>query len=192
MGRLVNSLQAMTAGAQSRMWAAGLAVARLWAGDTAGAEEVLDQPGDIPRTYFWLPVMQARAEVAAGLGRTDHCRQMFDELLPYRGGIGITGSGSSCFGLVSRTLGMLALALDELPTAGELLTDAVEQADRIDAAFDGVIGRRLLAMTMRAVGDDEAATPLLATALERAEAHGFHRERELISDLLGSLHGRSA
>ncbi|MGB8858465.1 MAG: AAA family ATPase [Ilumatobacteraceae bacterium] len=186
MGQLVNPLQAMTAGAQSRMWAAGLAVALLWSGDAAGAEEVLDRPDDIPKTYFWMPVMQARAEVAAGLGRKDHCRHMFDELLQYRGGIGITGSGSSCFALVSRTLGMLALALDELPTAVEMLREAVEQAARIGTVFDGVTSRRQLALALRAGGDHAAAEPLLADALGLATAHGFHREVELITEALSS------
>jgi class 3 adenylate cyclase len=189
MGHLVNPLQAMTAGAQSRMWAAGLAVALLWSGDTAGAEEVLDQPDEIPKTYFWLPVMQARAEVAAGLGRTDHCRRMFDELLPYRGGIGITGSGSSCFALVSRTLGLLALALDELPLAVELLTEATEQATRNGTVFDGVTSRRLLAVALRASGATEEPTRLLEMALTVADQRGFTRERDLIRQLLADSPG---
>ena len=184
MGQLVNSLQAMTAGTQARMWAAGLAVALLWAGDTTGAEEVLDQPEDIPRNYFWLPVMQARAEVAAGLGRRDHCRRIFDELLPHRGGVGITGSGSSCFALVSRSLGLLALALDELPLAVELLTEAVEQADRAGAIFDGVTSRRLLATALRRTGHQGASEPLLAAASATAAERGFQREAELLRALV--------
>jgi class 3 adenylate cyclase/tetratricopeptide (TPR) repeat protein len=184
MGQLVNSLQAMTAGPQARMWAAGLAVALLWAGDTEGAEEVLDQPDDIPRNYFWLPVMQARAEVAAGLGRRDHCRRIFDELLPHRGGVGITGSGSSCFALVSRSLGLLALTLDELPLAVELLTEAVEQADRVGAVFDGVTSRRLLATALRRAGDHDASEPLLAAASATAAERGFQREAELLRALV--------
>ncbi len=191
MGQLVNPLQAMTTGAQSRMWAAGLAVALLWSGDAAGAEQVLDRPDDIPKTYFWLPVMQARAEVAAGLGRTDHCRQMFAELLPYRGGIGITGSGSSCFALVSRTLGLLALTLDELPMAIELLTEAVEQASRIGTVFDGVTSRRLLALALRASGAPEGADDLLGAALAMATQCGFARERDLIRQLLADSPGAS-
>lgn len=183
MGQLVNSLQAMTAGTQARMWAAGLAVALLWAGDADGAEEVLDRPEDIPKNYFWMPVMQARAEVAAGLGRRDHCRQIFDELLPHRGCIGITGSGSACFALVSRTLGLLALALDELPLAIELLTEAQMQADRVGARFDGVTSRRLLAVALRSSGEHGAAAPLLAEALDVATAHGFQRESALLQGL---------
>ena len=180
MGQLVNSLQAMTAGPQARMWAAGLAVALLWAGDDAGAEEVLDRPEEIPHNYFWLPVMQARAEVAAGLGRRDHCRRIFDELLPYRGGVGVTGSGSSCFALVSRTLGLLALTLDELTLSIELLTEAVGHADRERLVFDGVTSRRLLAMALLESGDHAAAEPLLAAAADSAAAQGFFREAELV------------
>ncbi len=184
LGELLGSLQAMTTGPQSRMWSSGLAIALLWSGDAIGAQQVIDQMCDIPRNYFWLAATQAVTEVAAELGHRDHCRRLYDELLPYRGRIGVTGGGSSCFGLVTRSLGVLALALDDLPTAIDLLRDAVEQADRIGAVFDGVSARRSLAAALIATDHGDAASGLLGEALPVARSRGFRREATLIGQLL--------
>ena len=186
MGEMVHALQAMTTGPQATMWSAGLAVALLWSGDVAGAENVLGRTDEIPRNYFWMPVQQARAEVAVGLGRRDLCQHLYDQLLEYAGRAGITGSGSSSFGLVSRTIGMLAHALDDTRTALELLSAAVEQADSIGAVFEGVSSRRHLAVALRAAGDGDQPARLLEEALTVAEQRGFTRETMLISQLLGA------
>ncbi|MBK9181114.1 MAG: AAA family ATPase [Acidimicrobiales bacterium] len=180
LGQMVDALQAMTTGPQSRMWEAGLGLGLLCAGDRAGAEAVLDRPEEIPRNYFWLPVLQARAEVAAELGRRDHCQQIFDEVREFRGLMSVTGGGSSCFGLVSRTMGVLALALEDVTGAIELLTEAVEQADRIEAVFEAVSSRRSLAGALAAAGRTDAAATLLDEALTVAERRGFAREAQLI------------
>lgn len=180
MGQMIHALQAMTTGTQAIMWTSGLAVALLWSGDPVGAEEVLDRPEEIPRNYFWLAVLQARAEVAAGLGRLDHCQHMFDEMQQYRGRVGLTGAGSSCFGLLSRTLGLLAFALADFPAAIDLLTEAVDQADEIGAVFEAVTSRRLLAKVLLATGDVARVPTLLTSALAAAQLHGFAREVELI------------
>ncbi len=183
LGDLVGSLQSMTTGPQARMWAAGLAVALWWSGDHAGAEEVLDRPDDLPRNYFWLAVQQALAEVAVGLGRHDHCRSLFDQLWEFRGRISVTGGGSSSFGLLSRTLGLLALELGNMDTAIELLTEAKEQADRLGARLDGVSARRSLATALRAAGRADGAGDLLAEAAAVAESQGFGREAMLIGEI---------
>ena len=182
---MLNSIEAMTAGNQARTWTAAQALALMWAGDRDGAEAILETQTDIPVNYFWLTVVQVRAEVAAGIGRRDLCARMYDELLPFRGRLGLTASGSLCYCLVSRTLGMLALALDDVPAAVDLLTEAVEQADRIDAPFEGVIGRRLLATALIAAGDPgdlERARAEIEPAAAVATARGFAREAsELVS-----------
>jgi hypothetical protein len=180
LGDQVGALQSMTTGPQARMWAAGLALALLWAGDPVGAEEVLDRPEAIPMNYFWLAVAQARAEVAAELGRRDHCRRIFDELIEYRGRMSVTGGGSSCFGLVSRTLGVLALAMDDVPVAIEQLTEAVEHADRIDAVFEAVSARRSLTAALAAAGRIDEAAVMADTALAVADQRGFTREADLL------------
>jgi hypothetical protein len=65
---MLNSIEAMTAGNQARTWTAAQALALLWAGDRDGAEAILDTQTDIPVNYFWLTVVQVRAEVAVGIG----------------------------------------------------------------------------------------------------------------------------
>ena len=183
LAQIVDSVKAMATGPQSRMWNGALALTLAWAGDEAAAEALLDD-SEIPKNYFWLAVTQAHAEVAAHLGRLDHCRRLFDDLEPYRGRVGVTGSGSMCFGLVSRSLGLLALSLGETLTAIELLREAVAHTDRIGAVHDGVVSRRLLATALAAAGDRESAAPLLQAALATASSHSFDREVGLISDLL--------
>ena len=140
---------------------------------------MLARPHYLPRNYFWLAVQQALAEVAVGLGRHDHCRSLFDQLWEFRGRISVTGGGSSSFGLLSRTLGLLALELGNMDTAIELLTEAKEQADRLGAGLDGVSARRSLATALRAAGRADGAGDLLAEAAAVAESQGFGREAML-------------
>lgn len=188
MHHMLNTIQAMTAGNLGRTWTSAQAIALLWADRRDEAEAILDEYGEIPRNYFWLPVVQVRAEVATELGRLDHCRAMFDELAPLRGLMGIIASGSLCFGLVSRTLGSLALALDDLPVALDHLTEAVAQADRMGAPFESVISRRLLATAMLAFGEAARAADLIDEATVIGTDHGFMRELEHLAAL--SLHVR--
>lgn len=184
LGALASTMSAMTAGAQSRLWTAAQGMAMLFAGDEARAAEALEAATDLPHNYFWLAGMQAHAEVAAGLGRRDHCRRMFEELAPYRGRVGVTGGGSGCIALASRTVGMLALALGDLETAIADLADAVAQADRADFPFEGVMARRHLATALRAADRADEAVPLLHDALATAASRGFAREQGLLTALL--------
>jgi len=121
LGQMVPALEAMTASENGTTWTAGYAMGLLWAGERDKAFAINAKAVEIPRNYFWISVTQARAEVAAGLEMREVCQQIFDELQPFRGRVGITASGSLFYGLVSRTLGMLALALDDLPTAIDVL-----------------------------------------------------------------------
>ncbi len=184
LGQMLHAVEAMTTGAQTRMWAGALAVALMWSGDNLRAAELIDDGPELPKNYFWLPVAQARAEVAAGIGHTAQCRQMFDEMLPFRGRFGVTGGGSMCFGLTTRTLGMLALAVGEPTTAIELLTDAAEHSDRIGATYEGVASRRLLAGALIATGETEQAVSYLSEALPIAIERAYTREAVLIRELI--------
>jgi class 3 adenylate cyclase len=186
LGELVNSMQAMTTGQQARTWTAALAMARLWAGDRDGAAQIIAEHGEVPRNYFWLPVVQARASVAAALGLTDICRDFLDDLWPYRGRVGITASGSLCFGLVSRSIGELCLTLGRVEDALVLLSEAVDHADRIGMVHEAVMCRRLLAVAHRAAGEESRAQRLIDEAHPVAAARGFAREIELLSSLAAS------
>lgn len=177
---MVPTISSMLAGPQARTWRAALALAHMIAGDRAAAVAALDEQGSVARNYFWITVTQVQAEVAAGLGVVDRCAALFDELLPFRGHLGITASGSLCFGLVSRSLGELALALGRWGDAVELLDEAIAAADAEAMHFETVIARRLCASARRALGDDESARALADHALATARRHGYGREEQLL------------
>jgi class 3 adenylate cyclase/tetratricopeptide (TPR) repeat protein len=179
LGSMVGALQAVGASSIPGAWKQALGLAQLWAGDLEGATYALDVVDPLPPNYFWMAVTQVRAELAVGLGRPDRCASLLDELVPYRGRLGITASGSLVYGLVSRTIGMLALSLGRLDVAEDHLREAVAQADALRLPFDGVVARRLLADAVEATDASDAAT-LRTQALEAALAHGFAREAELL------------
>jgi hypothetical protein len=179
-GEFVNAAQAMTSGPQAHLWTAAAALALLWSGDPDAAEPLLDQYSSPAQNYFWVLVTQAYADVAVGVGRRDHGRRMLDDLMPYRGRIGVSGSGSGCFGLVSRTLGMLASFLGEHDLAIDLLVEAVDQAIRIAAPFELVACRRQLAEAQLACGRLDQVMASIGDAVEIAERHGFARELAML------------
>ncbi len=146
---------------------------------------VLDAFEEPPLDFFWLTTMQVIAELAVGLDRTDVVARFFENLLPYREQLGITASGSLCFGLVATTLGQLALARDDYDVAIELLDDAVARADAMGAPFERVKARRVLVAALHVSGRRTGEiTALLATADELAARHGFFGERRLLADLV--------
>lgn len=180
LGSMVGTIEAMKASPLSRTWHAAVALAQLMDGDRDAAAGTLAQLGEVPRNYFWLTVVQAQAEVAAGLGLLDQCERLFAELIPFRGLVGITASGSLCYGLVSRSAGELALALGRHGAAADLLEDAVGAADEVGMPFERVIARRLLAAVYRAQGRDDLAGDIMQVALAEATQRGFAREVHLL------------
>lgn len=186
LGSMVDIIEAMTDGPLARTWRAALALARLEAGDAAGAAAALAEQRSVPRNYFWITVMQVQSEVAASLGVVDRCEELFESLGPFRGRVGITASGSLCFGLVTRSLGELALALGRHAEAIELLTEAADQADTIGMHFEGVVARRLLATARITLGDHAGAQPAIDEAMHVAQTHSFAREIALLHSLRSS------
>lgn len=183
LGTMVPVISTMLDGPHARTWRAGLALAQVMAGDVDDAAATLAEQGDVPKNYFWITVVQAQAEVAATLRLTDRCQKLFDELSPFRGQLGITASGSTCFGLVSRSLGELALALGRHDDALDLLAEAVAHADSSGMHFEAVVARRLLAITHQARGNGDAASTLIDEAFATAQARGFERESHLLTKM---------
>ena len=183
LGAMVPAIATMLDGPHARTWRAALALAHVMAGDDDAGAATLGEQGEIGRSYFWLTVKQVQAEVAVHLGLTGRCAELFDELRPFRGRVGITASGSLCFGLVSRTLGELALALGRVDDALDLLDEAVVAADSSGMPFESVITRRLLARAHREQGADDAARRLVDEALAAAAARGFEREGRLLTEM---------
>jgi hypothetical protein len=134
-----------------------------------------------PIDYLWLSTMQSFAELAAGLGRADVCEQVLSQLTPFRGWLGVTSSGAACYGLVSRTLGQLAIVVGQVDLAIELLDEVVAQADAIGAPYEATSARRYLAVALLAAGRRlEEVETLVAAAAAMAADHGFAGEqREL-------------
>lgn len=180
LGGMRSTIESMIEGPHSRTWRAALALSQLVDGDREAATSTLAEQGDVPKNYFWVTVTQVQAEVVAALGQTDRCQFLFDELAPYRGRVGITASGSLVLGLVSRSLGELAIALGRADDAVDLLTEAVADADRNRMPFEAVVSRRLLAAAYVARGDHAASTRIVAEAEETARERGFARELALL------------
>jgi tetratricopeptide (TPR) repeat protein len=179
LAQLVPMLEGVVRAHPSRPnWVPPLGVALLEAGDREGATAVLDGFEEPPLDYFWLTTMQAVAELAVGLGRADRARAVFDQLLPFRDQLGITSSGTFCFGLVATSLGMLASSLGDHAAAVSLLEGAVAQADAMGAPFESVRARRHLASALGSAGapPNEVAA-VVADALAIAEPHPFDGEK---------------
>jgi hypothetical protein len=163
-------------------WVAPYGLALLRSGDEAGAAAVLDGFDEPPPDYFWLTTLQAASELAAGLGRVDRCKAFFDDLLPHRDTLSIVASGSLCYGLVSTTLGQLALATGDPDQAVDLLDEAVARSVAMAAPYETVKARRLLAAALTAAGRSATEVdPIVALALAGAREHGFAEEEALLS-----------
>jgi class 3 adenylate cyclase len=187
LGDLVGSLRGMVA--ESTLpgnWSAAYGMALLSNGDREAATAVLDACSPPPLDYLWIATQQAIAELATGLGRADRCTVLLEELLPFRGRLGITSSGAACYGLVSRTLGQLALTAGRPQLAAELLAEAVAQADAIGAPYEATAARQHLARAMQATGaaDDEVEAVLTA-ARALADRYGFAGEQRQLAGFDG-------
>lgn len=183
---MATSLAGMLDGPHARTWSAALALAHVHAGDRDAAMEVMAAQDEIPRSYFWISVMQTRAEAASALGMTDLCQELFDQLLPFRHHLGITASGSRIFGLVARSLGELASVLGRHDEAVELLGDAVSRAEDAGLAYEAVACARLLAQALHARGDHAVAAAMAEQTLRRAADGGYQREVALLQPLLSA------
>jgi class 3 adenylate cyclase/tetratricopeptide (TPR) repeat protein len=187
LGELVPTVETLVQSSDiGANWTAAHGFTLLLAGDRSAAAAVLDAYEDPPLDYLWITTLQTTAEVAVGLGRRDLATRLFEQLLPHRGQVGITASGSLLFGQVSLSLGQLALSTGELDTALELLDESVDRAAAMGAPFETVKARRLLGTCLRAMGRAEEATPVLDAAAQAARAHGFAGELRALDDLVST------
>lgn len=180
LGSMLSTIETMVDGPHTRTWSGALALSQFLAGDAGSARTTLSENADVERNYFWMAVMLVQAETASALGMLERCGALFDALSPYRGRVGITASGSLICGLVSRSLGDLALTLGRPEEAIDLLTEAADHADELGMIFESVISRRMLASALSSAGDHDGAAEVIAAALPRAEACGFAREQRLL------------
>jgi tetratricopeptide (TPR) repeat protein len=185
LGSLADAIGTMISeSALSTNWSAAWGLALLDRGDRDGAMAALDAFAEPAMDYLWLTTMQSLADLAIGLQRIDVCERVLDELMPFRGFVGVTSSGTGCYGLVSRTLGRLALATGRTELAVELLDEAVARADVIGAPFESTSSRRSLALALIACGERVAEVEgLVATALELSMRYGFAGEQRELARL---------
>jgi hypothetical protein len=168
-------------------WMPAYGLALLGRGDRAGATEVLDGFEVPPLDHLWLTTLQATAELAVGLERTDWCERIASLLEPYADQLGVTSHGTLCFGLVSTTLAALRLALGDPSGAAALLHDSVRRADEMGAVFEQVRSRRLLAQAWSCRdGFTVDAERVGREAMALAESYGFSAEKRHLERLLTS------
>jgi class 3 adenylate cyclase/tetratricopeptide (TPR) repeat protein len=154
LGTLTDQLRAEVGRRPAPNMRAAYGLALLENGEPDAAAEVLDAFVDPPLNYFWLTTMQVLAELAAGLGRTERARAIADRLEPYVDQLGITASGSYCYGLVSTTLGIVARATGDHARADALLSASLARAEAMGATFEASRARQHL----------EAGTPAAVPA----------------------------
>lgn len=166
------------------VWRSSLGLALALDGQTEEAAEILAAWEEPAFDYFWLVSVVTAGDLAAELGDADASRALFARLEPYRDQLCIAGPGSLCYGFVATTLGRLALTMGDAEQAIELLTTAVERADRVGAPYDAVRARRVLAEAMLATGAETAdVLDLIESASATAERHGYAGERHLLANL---------
>ncbi len=166
-------------------WHLARGLALLDAGDLTSANRIVDQFSDISFDYVWMSSMQTLGDLAFGLGRGEVCREVHDALAPYAGRLGIISSGALCYGLISRSIGQAALGMGAADAAVRPLRDAVEQADTVEAPYEAVVARRLLAGALReADGSHGELVRVVGEASAIAERHGFAAEARLLASVV--------
>jgi hypothetical protein len=182
-GRL-DELRALTEGAVARypatpIWRNALLLIRAEGGDLDGARALLDEIAahdfaDLPRDWGWLASLAGIADASALLGDRRRAAVLYELLQPYAA-LEIA-SVYTYWGSVARTLGVLALARDDVPAAIAHFEDALARAVRLGAVLESVrasegLARALLARD--ADGDRVRAASVVDEALGRARRHGF-------------------
>ena len=185
LGSLVPTLKAMReSSVLTPQWSAAFGLALVADGDFAAALAVFDELEEPPVDYFWLSTLQVTCELAVALQQQPRIAVLRAQLAPYRDQLGITASGSVIFGLVSTSLGELALAMGEHAAAIELLQESVSRADSMGAPFEATKTRRLLAAALAEHGAPvDQVKQIIGHATELAERHGFRGEAALLDQV---------
>jgi tetratricopeptide (TPR) repeat protein len=183
LAELAPAMRAMVEATRVGNWQAAFGLALLAAGERDEAEAIFDRLDATSLDYFWLTTTQAAGELAVGLGRRDEVRHHLDLLTPHRDLVGVTASGSMCFGLVLTSLGELALALGDHDLARSHLEEATARAAAMGARYESVRSRRLLATVHARDGRTADAVELAQATLTDARQHGFAEEERFLDEL---------
>ncbi len=144
------------------------------------------------RNLNWPLTLAETAEIAAGLGATEHAERIADELEPYAGELVVTGIGILCLGAFDRYRGMLLDLLDLLGrhdeavaalTAALALEESIE-SPTLTARTRYWLARALMQRDER--GDRERAADELGRSIRTADRLGMaglaRASRELAAD----------
>lgn len=163
---------AFACGRAALFWAADRADA--FAGEIAAIEAIGLE--NFPRDVSWLSALGLLAEPVSAVADARLRQTAYDLLSPFRGRVVVVGMLDTCFGSISRHLGLLATGLDLYSEADAHFAEAMAMHRKMGA-------RPLIARTQRdwaamllrraAEGDLERALPLLDAALTTARALGM-------------------
>jgi tetratricopeptide (TPR) repeat protein len=126
---------------------------------------------NIPRSSTWLAAMGALVEAAAQLDDADLAEEAADELRPFADLPVMASLAVSCFGAVSRSLGVAALTMGDPDTAVAYFEHAVATNVRLDNRPATAVSRGQLAEALIARGrhgDIPRARALLVDAAKAA------------------------
>jgi eukaryotic-like serine/threonine-protein kinase len=134
----------------------------------------------LPRDANWPFALAALAEACAEFGDVDRAPDLYALLAPYEGRNIVVAGAWSCYGPVSRYLGMLATTMSRWEDAERHYTDALKMSEDMGSPPFAARTRHDLAAMLLArdgEGDRARALGLLVEALDAGHAMGM---KELI------------
>ncbi|MFC0438222.1 BTAD domain-containing putative transcriptional regulator [Kutzneria buriramensis] len=119
-----------------------LAIALAAAGRWAQAREVRRPPAEMVRNFLWSRRIGHRMLAAVALGERDEVAALYDELLPYGGGLAGGACGAWVLGPMAQILGEAARLLGRRTAAGAHFQQAEDVAARCEAPLWAARARR--------------------------------------------------
>ena len=129
-------------------WRAASILARLNAGDDAGARELYEPWASgglaLPRNFFWMPTTAMLAEACSAFADAPRAAVLYDWLQPFSD-LFVQVGFAACWGSVDRYLGMLASLLGRREEAVARLRAAVDRHEQCGAPLLAAQARAELA-----------------------------------------------
>ncbi len=168
------------------IWTPGLALLLVETGAhdeaTAALMAVRANGFDLPVDAMWSTVMVLLIETMVQLGDVEACTVLRSRFEGQAGTNVTTGSGLLCFGRAERYLGMLSLAMGDLPAAQQYLEVAMEGDAEGGSALWRNESRLWLSRVRRAQGHTAEANAMLEAVAHEAAAAGLPRLERLAAE----------
>ena len=145
---------------------------------------------DLPRDVVWMGTMTYLVDVCTFLGDRARAEMLYQILLPFAGRNVVVGTGTACYGALSRYLGALATTLDRWDDAARHFEDALAMNARMEACpwlahTQDQYATMLLARHQS--GDRDKAVTLLDAALVTARELGMRALEERITAAIAKM-----